>query len=206
MRVQPGPPDDPYSTIEGVKFLDEKIAQLEVGLRRIARISRKDAELSSIERAAFQLIPASASIAKSIRQAVKSGHLLSAAILLRPLLERVATLAYLESNPQAVTLWESGWPHGQRPSLRTRLQAILPEAGGAVIAGFMQDVANYNSLIHGDPAAARVSLAQVEQSSYAYISDKDYVTPERAHGISFSAALNVVFLLLVIDRVFPSSR
>ncbi|TDD10603.1 hypothetical protein E1181_00830 [Saccharopolyspora terrae] len=197
------PADDPYSVLSGVEFLDEKLRQLDRRLKYVGVLSADKANLNRVQVASFQLVPGSASIARSIRHLIKGGYLLSSAVLLRPLLERVATLAYLEQNPQSVALWEAGWLHHQRPSLRTRLNCLLPGAPDSLLHGFMREVSRANSLIHGDPDAALVSLVQIEEDNYAYAHDQDFSTPERAHNIAFSAALDIVFQLVVIDRIFP---
>jgi len=202
MNTRPGPADDPYATLSGVKFLDEKLGQLRQSIARVSCAHGANSNLNDVQLASVQLIPAASSIAQSVRHLIKSGHLLSAAVLLRPLLERVATLAYLDQHPDAVALWNAGWAHGERPSLRTRLACIIPGAPDTLLSGFMQDVATHNSLIHGDPTAANVSLMQIGER-LAYAPDRDYATPRRAHDIAFGAALDVVFLVLIIDRIFP---
>jgi hypothetical protein len=203
MNTRPGPPHDPYSTLSGVKFLDERLGQLEQSVARVSRAHRANPNPNDVQLASLQLIPAASSIAQSARHLIQGGYLLSAAILLRPLLERVATLAYLEQHPDAVAMWNAGWVHGERPSLRMRLGCVIPGAPDTLLSGFMQDVSTHNSLIHGDPTAANVSLMQIG-GRLAYAPDRDYATPQRAHDIAYSAALDVVFLILIIDRIFPS--
>jgi hypothetical protein len=61
--------------------------------------------LSPLQEAAAELVPSASSIALSIRELVRQGYLLSAAMLRRPLFERVATLSYLIEHPDAVKLW-----------------------------------------------------------------------------------------------------
>jgi len=83
-----------------------------------------------------------------------------------------------------------------------RLACIIPGAPDTLLNGFMQDVSTHNSLIHGDPTAANVSIMQIGDR-LAYTLDRDYATPQRAHDIALGAGLDVVFLVLTIDRIFP---
>ncbi|MBG0820491.1 hypothetical protein HS048_07055 [Planomonospora sp. ID91781] len=205
MSVQPGPIGDPYSTLSGVRFLDEKLAILHARILQLGESVRNDGDLTRLQKSSLQLIPASSSIAKSIRQLIKEGYLLSAMALFRPLIERVATLSYLSKNSEAVDLWEAGWPHGQRPSLQKRLITLMPGASEEILADFTTAVTKYNSLVHGDPLAAQQSLMQTSEHDVAYAPDRDYATPGRASGIALETAIAVVFLLVIIDTLFPGS-
>jgi len=198
--------NDPYSTLSGVQFLDEKLAMLCTRVARLSEISVSSGKLTPLQKAAFQLIPASSSLANSIKHLIKEGYLLSALVLFRPLMERVATLSYLNTREGAVALWEAGWPHGQRPSLRDRLNTLMPGADVDILDSFAAAVTKYNSLIHGDPLAAQQSLLQVSEHEHAYALDRDYATPARAHHIAFETALIIVFLIVEIDAIFPDDR
>ncbi|WP_146087273.1 hypothetical protein [Thermomonospora echinospora] len=193
--------DDPYSSVSGVQFLDQQLDSLD---GRLTRISAQTDKLSSLQIAAWELIPASSSLAKSIRQLIGEGYLLSASVLFRPLIERVATLSYLAHNPAALVLWRSGWPHGKRPSLRTRLATLIPGANDDVIKEFVAAVSKYNSLVHGDPLAALQNVLSVSEVGREYAIDRDYLSPGRAHYIAFEAGLAIVFLSVEIDSIFPA--
>ncbi len=67
---------------------------------------------------AGELVPGARSVAFSVRELVRQGYLLAAMILIRPLVERVSTLAYLIDHEDAASLWQAGWPYGSRPGLR----------------------------------------------------------------------------------------
>src|SRR5438874_10366310 len=82
-------------------------------------------ELTRLQRAGCQIIPNGFSIALSIRELLRAGYLFSAEILLRPLIERVAVLSHLiVTGEDALILWERGWPHKTRPSLKMMLDQI----------------------------------------------------------------------------------
>ena len=138
---------------------------------------------SALQEVAMQVVPAASSIAQSIRVMIREGYLVSALILLRPLWERIATLCYLERHEEAITLWREGWPHRTRPSLKDRESAMMPGANHLLITQLTTAVSAYNSVVHGDPTAAQQSLAQTGDG-IAYITDRDYRSPARAHSIA----------------------
>jgi hypothetical protein len=80
--------------------------------------------ISPLQMAATELIPHGFSIALSIRELVRQAYLISAEILLRPLIERAAVISYLCETPSALPLWEAGWPHKSRPPLYKMLAAM----------------------------------------------------------------------------------
>jgi hypothetical protein len=43
----------------------------------------------------------------------------------------------------------------------------------------------------------------VSERDAVYTSDRDYAIPGRAHHISFETGLAIVFLIVVVDAVFP---
>jgi hypothetical protein len=202
MRTAVDVSKDPYMNLAGVQFLDEKLAMLEERVVRLRKEVGGESNHTSLQNASLQLIPASTSMAKSIRLMIREGYLLSAMVLFRPMMERVATLSYLADNSDAVALWEAGWCHGQRPSLRERLGSLMPGASQEILATFADAVTKYNSLVHGDPFAAQQSLIHLPDSSIRYTSDRDYATPGRANIIALETAISVVFLIVAIDRIF----
>jgi hypothetical protein len=85
--------------------------------------------LTPLQSAATELLPHGFSIALSIRELVRQGYLISAEILLRPLIERAAVISYLCETPSALPLWEAGWPHKSRPPLYKMLAAMRQTKG-----------------------------------------------------------------------------
>src|SRR5690348_2421408 len=98
------PSNEPYLGLQSVLRFDQMIVQLMAEQRRIATWTRTHQQ-TELQLAASELIPSACSIALSIRELVRQGYLLSALILTRPLLERVATMLYLLRHPSAVDLW-----------------------------------------------------------------------------------------------------
>jgi hypothetical protein len=84
------------------------IGAMEVNQRTAAWIHGK--ALTQLQRVGCQILPNGFSIALSIRELVRSGHLFSTEVLLRPLIERVAVISHLmEIGDNALDLWERGW-------------------------------------------------------------------------------------------------
>jgi len=165
-------------------------------------------QLSPLQRAASELIPSACSIALSIREMVRQGYLLSALILTRPLLERVSTVVYLMQHPEAVKLWNDGWPHNSRPSMRKRLDAMLGPAGRGSdrpTAEQLQAVMDrYNSLVHGDPEAALHGAILLRDGQPGYTVGKDLKSPGRADEICWETAMWLVILETSGRVIFPA--
>ncbi|MEV0169026.1 DUF5677 domain-containing protein [Nonomuraea fuscirosea] len=203
MNLHSDQENDPYHVLPSVIFLDEKIQLLDSRIKKLAEGLTENHGRTALQDASLQLIPATSSLAKSIRELIREGYLLSALVLFRPLMERVATLSYLVRNEEAIALWEAGWPHGRRPSLRERLTTLMPGATDEIFSSFTAAVTKYNSLIHGDPDAAQQSMIELSGHGGSYTLDRDYVTPGRAGGIALETAISVVFLIVLIDDIFP---
>lgn len=149
------PADEPYLGRQSLQSLDEMIVRFLEVQRTIALWTRAN-ELTPLQRAASELNPGASSVALSVRELVRQAYLLSALILTRPLMERTATLSYLVEHPDAVALWADGWPHKSRPPMGARLDALMgPSAPGRPSKRDETALLDrYNSLVHGDPAAA----------------------------------------------------
>lgn len=132
---------------------------------------------------------------------IREGYLVSAMILFRPLVERVATLCYLSQHEEALALWRNGWPHRTRPSLKDRMSSMMPGASQPLIDGLASAVSSYNSLVHGDPAAAQQSLMHGAEG-IEYVVERDYMTPARANNIALETTIAVVFLLVKAREIF----
>lgn len=199
----PGPPGDPYSSLEPVQHPDKMLDGLGRALRGIR--SADPSQLSDIQAVALELIPGASSIAASIRVMIREGYLVSAMILFRPLMERIATLCYLEGNEEALALWRQGWPFGARPSLKTRLGAVLPGSPQHLADQLAQAVTAYNSLVHGDPAAGQQSLTYSYDGpgiGIAYALGRDYGAPGRAAAIAAETGVAVALLTARIGSIF----
>ena len=203
------PDDEPYLGRQSVYQFDTIIQLFVEEQLRIAVLTRHG-RLSPLQEAAGELVPSASSIALSIREFVRQGYLLSAAILKRPLFERVATLSYLIEHPDAVNLWRDGWPHGSRPSLKERIRA-MHNASGERTAGrpppteatIRQVLDEMNSLVHGDPVAALHGAVLMDDGRAGYTISKDVRSPNRADEVCFFATMMLVVLLARSTQLFP---
>lgn len=199
------PDDEPYLGLLELQALDEVLVVLARQQQQLGPWTRAH-ELSLLQQAAAELVPGASSIAFSIRELIRQGYLLSARILVRPLAERVSTLAYLVEHEEAVKLWQTGWPHRSRPSLGTRLTALASSAGPApeaVLQGLNDLRDDYNSLVHGDPRSALSTAILLDDGTAGYTTTKDLASPSRATKICNEAILYAMVLTLRCDRLFP---
>ena len=119
------PHNEPYLGRELVLEFDRSIppaldVHMKVGRRTFL------GSLSPLQVAATEIIPQGVSIALSIRELVRQGYLYSAAILIRPLVERTGTIQYLQQHQDAVELWRSGWPRHAQPTFQQLLDTLHP--------------------------------------------------------------------------------
>lgn len=163
-------------------------------------------DLTSLQ-AAADLAPSACSLAFSIRELVRQAYLLGARILLRPLVERVATLAYRADHEDAVDLWHAGWPHKTHPSLATRL-ASLGGAGVAMpddVAAAFDRIRDYNSMVPRRPAQ-RAQLRRAAGGRRSGLrGSKDVASPARADGICRQASAFVMVLTVRCAEILPAA-
>jgi len=195
------PDDEPYLGRKSVYQLDTLLTVFIEEQVRIAMWTRTASELSPLQRAASELVPSASSIVLSIRELVRQAYLLSALILTRPLMERAATLSYLIENPSKVRLWEQGWPHKSRPSLKERM-ASLGDVNGAHNQGdqrlherIADAIDRYNSVVHGDPAGALHGAVLLADGTAGYTIGKDLKSPARADEVCFETVCWLIVLM-----------
>jgi hypothetical protein len=100
---------------------------------------------------ATEIIPQGISIALSIRELIRQAYVYSAAILIRPLIERAGTIYYLQAHPDAVEAWRTGWPRRAQPSFEDLLAGMHPAAPADIQEAFRTML---HKLVHSDPAGS----------------------------------------------------
>jgi hypothetical protein len=197
------PDDEPYLGRQSVFHFDKVLSTFIAEQRRISG-QTFTGPLTPAQRAASEIVPSASSIALSIREMVRQGYLLSALILTRPLMERVATLSYLIENPDAISLWEQGWPHKSRPTLEQRMRAL---GGGVGIEDLPmpRNLDRYNGLVHGDPAAALHGAVQLPDGGAGFTIGKDLGSPARADEICAETTMWLIVLLARCSQIFPTT-
>lgn len=200
------PNDEPYRGRPALFHFDRVLIVLMAEQNRIGSWTRSN-ELTALQRAASELAPGACSVVLSIRELVRQGYLLSALILIRPLIERVSTLAYLIDHADAVEGWQAGWAHKSRPTLATRLGSLGGPghpAPSAVQASLNELRSTYNSLVHGDPNSALTSAILLPDGSTGYTTGKDLTSPARADDICHQASTYAMVLTVRCAAVFPA--
>ncbi len=158
-------------------------------------------DLSPIERAATQLIPQAVSIALSIRELIRQGYLFSAALLLRPLIERVGLMEFLRVNPEAVRSWHAGWPRRDQPNLETLLETIsIVESGSSDDLRFFANL--LHKLIHPDPTGALWNMITLEGNKLAFSSGKIIDDPEYCNFVSDTGCRFLLLITRIAEDIF----
>ena len=148
------PSDEPYLGRHLLHVFDELIcACLDLNSRCAPK--SHDRKLTDFQRALCILVPQTITLALSIRELIRQGHLFGAKVLVRPLTERAVTVLYLFKNPSAQGVWDDGWQHGRRHTLQQMFEFLnkdLLQGAFPSVKGFTHDL---NSATHGDPLSAR---------------------------------------------------
>jgi len=197
------PNNEPYLGRESVFQFDQMI---QVAMEQNCRIGpwTHGRELTLLQIAATELIPHGFSISLSIRELVRQGYLISAEILLRPLIERAAVISYLCETPSALPLWEAGWPHKSRPPLYKMLAAMT---GADTSAREPEDRArqitqHFNAIVHADPLGARRQVTRLGDGRGGYTVSKSLKDPERCDDICFQSAMYLIVITGRAAQVF----
>ena len=196
------PDNEPYLGRKSVYHFDQVILSCLEFNEEIAQFTHKN-ELNRLQKAATQIIPQSINLSLTIRELVRQGYLFGALVLLRPLIERIATINYLSTNQEKLVLWEDGWKHGQRP----RLNEMLHLLSGIKDANMVKTVTEtFNHLVHGDPIGAEWNLVQSKKSGLGYSVGKVLNDPDLCDYICFNTYLYLVTILGIMANCFPEVK
>jgi len=179
------PDNEPYLGCELVHLLDLTIPR---AMKVHAEIGPKtfESSLTPIQRAAAEIIPQGVGIALSIRELIRQAYLYSAAILLRPLVERTGMIQYLTMHPEAVTAWHAGWPRKSQPEFKDLLALVMPDAS-AQEHELTKDI--LHKLVHSDPQSALFNMFARPDGSLAFASGKLLGQPKQADAICVLACV-----------------
>lgn len=192
------PFNEPYLGRESLKAFDQLIVACLAANDEIAPRSHR-VDKSDFQTAACQLIPQSISLALSIRELVRQGYLFGALVLVRPLVERSATLTYLHRNPAEIDVWNRGWNHKEAPSLATMLNSLgeeqFPKIGPEITRPF-------NSIIHGKPDSAQWSVVDFGNGQFAHGPSKILNNPKLCDEICIDTSVWLSTVLVLMLEVF----
>jgi len=138
-------------------------------------------QLSPLQRCATEIIPQDVSIALSIRELIRQAYLFSAAILMRPLVERTGLMQYLVTYPQAVEAWHAGWPRKTQPAFDALFALVMPDAS---VEHREQITSLMHKLVHTDPKSALFNMFKRLDGSLAFASGKILSRPDSAEVIA----------------------
>lgn len=195
------PDDEPYLGRELLFHFDQVIIAAMEQNSRIVPLTR-EGSLSDLQKAATQLIPQGISLALSIRELIRQGYLFGAVVMLRPLMERSAIIAYLQKHPSAIVLWKEGWKHGKRPSLASMIDTVNDSRADLQNAKQLCEALNH--LVHGDPVGSDYNLAQLGDVGSGYAPSKMLGNPALSDFICSLAVCWLVVLLGMMCACFPS--
>jgi hypothetical protein len=168
------PANEPYLGRKSVFAFDNMICSCMEANARIAPLTH-EINKTDIQEAACQLVPQGISLALSIRELVRQGYLYGASVLLRPLIERIAIIRYLQAKPDEIDKWKRGWLHKEAPSLASMLDVMASE--NAPYSG--RDVTKLlNSIVHGKPDSAIWNLVPMAEGQVGHAPSKILNNPE----------------------------
>lgn len=193
--------DEPYLGRQSVFHFDQVILScLEANVQVAAFTQAHNRELSDLQKAACQIIPQGVNLALSIRELIRQGYLFAAVVLMRPLIERAATISYLHERPDEVCLWRDGWLRRARPSLTTMLATMQREAD---IDQARQICDTFNHIIHGDPIGSSFNLVHLGSGGLGYSVGKILSEPELCDFICYQSYCYLIVLMGRMAGCFP---
>jgi hypothetical protein len=174
------PDNEPYLGRELLKLFDETIVKsMAVHQKLGARTYATD--LTPLQVAAVEIIPQCISIALSIRELIRQAYLYSAGILMRPLVERVGMIYYLQKNPETVGAWHSGWPRKSQPKFELLLDLVMPSDSEEERKSTQELL---NKMVHSDPVSAHLNATTRSDGRKASAAGKELDAPIKADAIS----------------------
>lgn len=157
-------------------------------------------ELTDLQKAACQIVPQGINLALSIRELVRQGYLFASVVLMRPLIERTAIISYLHKQPGEVVLWQSGWLHKERPSLKKMLATMNGETDTKQAEQICE---MFNHIVHGDPIGASFNLVRLGSQDPGYSVGKMLSEPELCDFVCFQSCCYLIVLMSRMAGCFP---
>jgi len=197
------PDNEPYLGRESVFHFDRTICwSMETNTKTALWTRQNYNALTSLQHAGCEILSQGVGIALSIREMIRQAYLFSALILLRSLIERAAVISFLDINPNAVSDWENGWQHKQRPSLATMLSAM---AGGVKVEETQKICSYLNHVVHGDPFSCVHNLISLPDGATGFASGKILNNPILCDEVAFSSLCYLIVLTGRASSIFPSA-
>lgn len=193
------PHNEPYLGRESVYQFDQVIMSCLQQNVEVAAYTHQT-QLSDLQKAACQIIPQGINLALTIRELIRQGYLFGALVLMRPLIERAATISYLHSYPAEVEAWKTGWEYRDRPGLSKMLATMTDKHN---ISEAKQICEVFNHIVHGDPVGASWNLVRLSDSGLGYSVSKVINDPELCDFICFQSCCYIIVLMGMMAACFP---
>lgn len=197
------PSNEPYLGRASVFHFDQVIQSCLEANGKTAAFTHT-IELSDLQKAACQIIPQGVNLGLTIRELVRQGYLFGALVLIRPLIERAATISYLNAYPSEVQVWMDGWRHRERPNLSKMLDAMSGQHVDLERAKLICDT--FNHIVHGDPMGAQWNLIPVGEAGLGYAVGKVIDNPDLCDFICFNSYCYLIVLMGMMVAFFPEAH
>ncbi|MEM9753286.1 MAG: hypothetical protein AAF916_07855 [Planctomycetota bacterium] len=146
------------------------------------------------------LLPQSLYIGLSIESLLKQGYLLSAAILMRPMWERIGTAFYLKKNKPKIAAWRSNWNGKRPPSLKTLLDAIDGEIDEV---RDVDGISTLHGLVHGNWEEMGCSISSQSSSQVGVSAGPIADAPEHVDHFALQTAIGCHVVAVAFRNFFP---
>jgi len=198
------PDNEPYLGRQALLTFDQEIPFSLWVSSHIATYTRVNREvLTDLQRAACQIVPQGINLALSIRELIRQGYLFAALVLIRPLIERAAIIAYIHDHPEAIEKWKGGWRFRERPPLSTMLQSM---AGGTDLETARDICEHYGHIVHGDPVAADWNRVPLNDGSLGYSVGKVLNAPALCDELALQGWAYLRVLIAKATSCFPEVK
>lgn len=198
------PDNEPYLGRQALLTFDQEIPFSLWVSSNIAAYTRANRDkLTDLQRAACQIVPQGINLALSIRELIRQGYLFAALVLIRPLIERAAIIAYIHDHPEAIEKWKGGWRFRDRPPLSTMLKSM---AGGEDLATAKDICEHYGHIVHGDPVSAEWNRVALNDGSLGYAVGKVLNQPALCDELAFQGWAYLRVLIAKATSCFPEVK
>lgn len=121
-------------------------------------------------------------------------------MLLRPVVERVATISFLCDKPEDITVWKNGWKWKERPNFQELISNL---SGKSVQIGKDEFINILHSLVHGGEDSVLFGALEDDLAAYGFSSGKVVNNPQKCNNSAYIATMMLIVLLVRITQVFP---
>ena len=198
--------NEPYLGRELLLHFDQLIMSV---LHQNSLTARRthNAQLTDHQQMACIVIPQAVSLSLSIRELIRQGYLFGAHVLVRPLVERVVILLYLQAVPGDIEKWKHGWHmRDDAPSLSKMLETIQNVANRSDFAKGSDLTAAFNSLLHGKPDSASWNTIALNDGRPGYASSKILDRPDLCDDVCANTLSWLVITMTMMLAYFPDTE